>query len=646
MQFPKKGGPFGARVLADIGTGLGAGIAGLSRSLTINGQTVAPTFWYNAADLALASDNWVGEYGETLTAQGSGGVAGLYTPTPRDSDRAVAPGGARYWSAITAAFGDVAIEDIILRIVFRAHTSGLTETILDKFSPGFELFNLSTSIRLSLNDGTSTINISSGAITPGAWYDAMLFVRRAGSAVWYIDGDHSGSPPSVASLGSLTNAEIVNIGARSGGTLPFTGSLALLAMWKANDWLDTHLQAAVAEEQTHRLWGTRSTLFGVPTQSLLRNSAAMLERTKGGVQRSFTVGARWPRMEKRADSAGLYGSGYNSEAQEQNICLQSEDLTTTWALINGTDTIDTTGTESSEYDSVLQGIVADATDTLHGVSQSVTLTAATWYIRGEAKRGDKDWLYVDVSTIANATAYFDLLNGVAGTVGAGAAAKIRDLGDGKMQWEIAVTGTAAAHTVRVCAANADGDNDFAGDGATTNVYAGRISVSLVGGSYIKTTTAAVTRLADAPLDYRGLTLPTRGTIAVDVLMPNRDLGTTTLAGLNDGGAANDRVELLHDATADAANAEVTTGGVAQADVVGTTDLSDGDWHEARMLFGADAVSVAVDGVAEGTPDVAATIPPALDRITVGGGYAGAAAGGLVRLRLFAKPTTKKVTEFT
>lgn len=344
-------------------------------------------------------------------------------------------------------------------------------------------------------------------------------------------------------------------------------------------------------------------------------------------------------------TVGKPGAGYSSEAQEQNICLQSESLSTApWAKVNAGDAI-TVGVESSEYGSNLNSVIADAVDTLHAVEQSVTLTAATWFIRGEAKRGDKDWLFVYVPTLVNASAYFNLLNGTVGTVGAGATAKIRDLGDGKMQWELAVTGTAAAHTPRIAPAEADGDNSFAGDGATPNVYVGRINVSLVGGSYIKTTTAAVTRLADAPLDYRGVALPQRGTIALDVLMPDRNLGSLPLGGMNDGGSVNQRVEVYHDATTDAQQTIVSAGSL-QANIIGSTDISDGKWREVRSTFSTNDVRAYVDGVAEGTPDTSCNIPAELDRVTVGGNYNGAASGALVRMRLFGKKTTKHVTEFT
>jgi len=115
-------------------------------------------------------------------------------------------------------------------------------------------------------------------------------------------------------------------------------------------------------------------------------------------------------------------------------------------------------------------LVADSTNGVHGIYQSITLTAATWCFSIFAKKGNQDWIALADATVANTLSYFNISTGVLGTVGSAADAYIEDWGNGWCRCCIVFTGTAASHNIQIYTAEADGDAIFSGDGVTINTY--------------------------------------------------------------------------------------------------------------------------------------------------------------------------------
>jgi hypothetical protein len=115
-------------------------------------------------------------------------------------------------------------------------------------------------------------------------------------------------------------------------------------------------------------------------------------------------------------------------------------------------------------------VAAYTSNVAHGVTGTVTMTAAKYNISVYAKKGASafDWLYLADNTLS-ASCYFDLDAGVKGTASS-CAGEIVDVGGGWYRCSITVTGTAAAHTLQIGPAQADTDNAFAGDGSTVDCY--------------------------------------------------------------------------------------------------------------------------------------------------------------------------------
>jgi hypothetical protein len=632
----------GAKLLADVGSGLNAGIAGLPQDITINGTTVSPTFRYEGKDASLSS--WTPVVGETLTAAGSGGTVGLYAPTPDETARAVDPQGTRYWEAGNNAFADPGTDDFILELVF-FHTSGTTDALLNKFNAatvdGLRVrLNAGTGIRL-LTYGTSNVSTDTAALPVNCWTHATVFYDASGSSQWYINGDASGSAAAVSSVGSLTQA--VPLQLCSDGSNGFPKSVAYAAMWQRDNWLDTHLQADLAQERFARLTGTYVTGWQAwPTQANLRNSVATLERqTAGGVQQLFTVGARWPRLEKVPDKFNRYASGFMVEGQHTNLYPYSEAFdNAAWSKLNSTVTPNSVLAPDKEQ--TADTLVEDATvTTSHGVSDAVNVTDTLSYTQFVfCKPVNRSWVRLYTQFVCDV--YFDVANGIVGTAALGSGF-MRYIGDG---WYLcAATGVASGTAGRVSyilAASGDGASTYTGLSQDAfYLWGAQFTATAYPVSYIKTDGATVTRLADS-IQYNGLALPASCTIACDALERNVTLGNIRYGVISD--ATSNNRELVYRVTTSLL-AFVQTGGVAQVNQVSTIPAVADKWGEYRMTTATDDVNLYVDGALGGS-DTSATLPSGMTRLSVGCGYSNLnQLDGRVRVRLFSKPTEKDITDF-
>lgn len=153
-----------------------------------------------------------------------------------------------------------------------------------------------------------------------------------------------------------------------------------------------------------------------------------------------------------------------------NLCLQSRDLTTTWAKEDSGDVVAKNVATGPDYTATASSIAGDSTNGTHGVTQAITLTAETYVFSCYVKAGDKNFIQLVNSTVSNCDCYFNLSTGAVGTAGAGCYGGIEAVENGWYRVWIVFTGTAAAHTFILRPANADSDNDFAGDGSTRNSF--------------------------------------------------------------------------------------------------------------------------------------------------------------------------------
>jgi len=597
-------------------------VANLSRSLTINGTTAQPTFWYKGQD--TVAPNWPAEVGGAdglLTEAGSGASPSYAQGVPlMGSDASVKYNAAKGHQAAGTSFADVTLEDMIVEVVVKLPTVFVNDVrIIDKRGSagnGWLLNTATGTVRLYIVDEDGLSYAATGALTNGSWYHLICFVDRSGYARFCVNGvagtvsDVSGTEKTLASDDKLS------FGVRGDLAAQWGGAIVQAAFWKASSWFPSDAaglaaQEVLAAQRFRALTGLRpqASAAGVDTAPITaaRNCVATLEKynTATSAVEYYTVGENWLPVGSRWDATlGKVVMEYKPSLAVENKFLQSENMATTWAKLDAGDTITATT------------FIADSTDGDHGVSQAVTLTAASWVVMVEATKGNKNWLYISDDTVANCTGYFDLNTPAAGTFGAGATGGIVTRGDRVLCW-MTLTGTVAAHTFKIQSADADGDKSIVGNGALVNTTIHRTMLHLgtYPRTYVATTTAAKTRAKDE-LEYTVTGPGAQGAIVFDLNVRACDVATAcTLVDVSDGGATNRAfVNLI--AAGDVLTANIGADGL----VTGTTDVADGVTRRVCMTWKPGRVELWIAGVQEGTADVSYTASAAMNQCAIGMAY--------------------------
>jgi hypothetical protein len=317
--------------------------------------------------------------------------------------------------------------------------------------------------------------------------------------------------------------------------------------------------------------------------------------------------------------------GLLSEAAAVNICLQSENLATTW-------------TNSQSVDAQTQGTAPDGsrsanklTDDSGGgtgvcaVSQSVTVGTATRYSASAFLKADQlDWGAIVISGqgALNIFAYFDLTNGAVGaTLGSdNVAAYIKEYKNGWYKCSVVFDSDAADTTgsfdIRI--AEADNDSVVARDGTSSIlVWGAQLEANDFPTSYIKTTTTATQRFRDSVSGATsGFYNQLGGTFYVKATLDNLSISGTRVALSFDDTSTTDRINLYADGGEDA-SLFMASSNVSQASM---GSASQGEFKNAPFIAVArclvDDVEYWANGALVGT-DTSATMPIGIDRYAPG-----------------------------
>lgn len=209
-----------------------------------------------------------------------------------------------------------------------------------------------------------------------------------------------------------------------------------------------------------------------------------------------TINADLPRFDY--DPATLTCKGLLIEEGRTNICLQSQDFSTTWYNGQSSEAVNVAvspdGTQNADK------LIEDTNAGSHQIRQDVTTTAVSTTFSVFVKAAERSWVALAFTDSSNAirVTYFDVGAGAVGTVGANTTASIRDAGNG--WWRCAITLSAAfagANNLRIQLATGDNGNSYTGNG-TDGIYiwGAQLEAGAFPTSYIPTTTTALTRNAD------------------------------------------------------------------------------------------------------------------------------------------------------
>jgi hypothetical protein len=227
-----------------------------------------------------------------------------------------------------------------------------------------------------------------------------------------------------------------------------------------------------------------------------RNSTANRTQSDGTIG---SVGANVPRL------SYMYGScpSLLLEPQRTNLALRSEDFTnTTWIKIASTITSDTT--TAPDGSNTADTLFGDGTNSTHEIEQNISVTSGLSYTYSiYAKKNTNNFLQIVAPSGrfgTNVFANYDLNNGVLGSVGTSGNASIQSIGNGWYRCILTgtaiATGSAATYIINLITSSTS--PRYESNTLDTSVYlwGAQLEQGAYATTYIPTTTATATRLAD------------------------------------------------------------------------------------------------------------------------------------------------------
>jgi hypothetical protein len=182
------------------------------------------------------------------------------------------------------------------------------------------------------------------------------------------------------------------------------------------------------------------------------------------------------------DTATRVGPDGYIEKVRTNVVLQSNTFSTTWVNLYTTETSGQAG-----YDGTNNAWLIIKSSASANIQQTVVATGLLTQ-SVYAKAGTLNWFLMNNSGVLSTGVYFDLQNGVLGSVGANAISpSIEAVGGGWYRCSLSFNGTSSA--VRIYPA--DGNNDISGTSGNILIQAAQLEAGDIATDYIPTTTAAV-----------------------------------------------------------------------------------------------------------------------------------------------------------
>lgn len=634
------------------GAAIASGPSNITDALTVNGTAMTIVASYDARN---AGATWAasGGSGGTLTRTGSSGAL-TNVPFTETAARAYDNAGTDYFTGTSTPLIDT--EDMAIEFLYyndgAAMAGGMIQQMAAGTAKGWGMTMGSGSGGLFLfasQNGTvqATVNSATALGLPG-WRHVILFWDRsetsgANGVKFYVNGAVSGSGGFI-NHASIAGTEPFNLLVGGfGGSTTFDGKIGFARVWKcsacmaggatnATQWL------AVAASRFAQLTGTYPAIaLGTATPSTATRASTAtidIDRDGDGVVRYFTVADGWIRTARRVDGNAAYIEGAIIEPQSTNLVIQSNALGTTWTPANGAITSNTRADAFGE--TVLDSYESTdaAGDVAHCDDQAITLTAATYTAHAVFYRTEAvGFALLEDSTIANGKVWFNLSTCATATAQAGVSrSSTKALSSTLCRVSMSFTGTAAAHTIRLCGATADNVATYDdGTNATADWTAGTVQVELqpIHTSPIPTTTATATRVKDV-LEFAGagsVVTGAPGTAEVSLLCDSTGAfgAGYRWGGYADATAANG---LYFESDSNQTRAQYFSAAGAAGIASTTTDVPDELIHTLRSTTSTNSHKIYFDTVVGGTVDTAVDLIPTstITRINIGSNGAASPGG--------------------
>ena len=626
------------------------GIHNLDKVMVNNGVSQSPYFRYNLKDAtASVLPGW--EYGSTLSITGSGADITLNNGSPllgSYDDSAKFNAGKVYGSA---SFGDITTEDFLIEIIFKADKTQSSPCFASKMKDGtgWSLGMVGSgdsrlALTIAINNSTAICytDPTNIVIETDAWHHALVFVNRnisgLNGCVFFVNGVFAGATTEDFSAlpGSLSNDGIFTIGGQDVvDNLLFNSNIAYCTMWKKDNWF---ADGNAGEDAYDQFFLESKRRFGNMTGAGLRYPSnnfapfnprltiANVVKTEGSAKKMYPVGRWWTRAEKRTDSNSTAMHGLLIENAATNQWAYSS-TTANWGIVNCTmgAAITTPDGKSS-----ICSLVANNTNGYHYVWQGCTFGVVDRYtISIFAQKGDRRYIAINAGWITNATAWFDLQDGVVGTVLAGVKdTLIENYGNNWYRCSMMIDNPSNAYrTPEIFPTNVNAAPVyafFAGDGSTISQYMWGLQVeqNYYPTSYFPTGASAAARGYDLPLFFNSENLlsSSLGTATADVLIPNHDSGNLNIFNMDNNSITGTSTIALAISSSDKAEIVATTVPDGTQVITGSADITNNVIHTIKETWKTNDVRLYVDGTQVTTTISTITAPPTFDYIRLGASH--------------------------
>jgi hypothetical protein len=255
------------------------------------------------------------------------------------------------------------------------------------------------------------------------------------------------------------------------------------------------------------------------------------------------------------------------EKQSTNVLSYSEQFDNVVYDKTG-GTVTANSTTSPDGTTNADSFIEDSSTGFHFLQQAFTASAISYTYTVYAKNASgtrKLVLREGVSTGSFGT--FDLVNGTVTNSGAGGTASIESVGNGWYRCAMTFTAVAGASTFQIFISNASTFASYTGNGTSGfYLYGAQVEASSYPTSYINTTSASATRVADAcfKTGISSLIGQSEGVLFVDLVATNE----VTQIVINDTANPSSNIIYIQVQINDNFKVFVTNGGVSQVAIAG------------------------------------------------------------------------------
>jgi hypothetical protein len=305
------------------------------------------------------------------------------------------------------------------------------------------------------------------------------------------------------------------------------------------------------------------------------------------------------------------------EPQRTNLALRSQEFdNAAWSKINATVTANTIvspdGTQNAD-----KFVENNGTGEKWIYNVPIVISGSVYTYSVFAKKGERDFIYINAFSNGNRRAWFNLNTGTIGATDAGVSAKIENYGNGWYRCSVTFTAVIGVQFYLLGVSNANNVIDYTGDG-TSGIYiwGAQNELGSYPTSYIPTTTASVTRNSDviSKTGISSLIGQTEGTIFFDGVVNGCENPFANL--LNGARSTNSSFYLLYVKSSKVISCGVWASNSLKASIAGGVYQIGQRFKVAYSYKSGDSV-LYINGVQIGTSADTFTLPSSLSEINIG-----------------------------